>query len=54
MLIHAREKAKTGARDVDSWGEVESGKPKQRLREVFNEVTFESRFDVGDRGSSGR
>lgn len=27
---------------VDSWGDLELGAPKQRLKKVFSEVTFES------------
>lgn len=27
---------------MDSWGDLELGTPKQRLRKVFSEITFES------------
>lgn len=54
VLVHAIETMKAGARDVDSWGEVESSAPKQRLKEFLHDVTFELSFGVGNRGNSGR
>lgn len=52
MLIHAMGKTKAGTRDVEVWGKVEYSTLKQRVREVHTEVTFESRFEVDQGGSS--